>query len=173
MRASLIASAAVLFAAFAVPAAAQIAPQTAPRMVQAFPLVGTWTLAEADEIKADGTRIQNYGADARGRLIIDADGRYSLQIFRPDRARFASGNKFAGTADEYRDAVHGMSTHYGRLEIEPGGRTLAFHIEQSAFPNWEGRVQRRGYVLTDGRLSYEVPPAADGTIARSVWRRTE
>jgi hypothetical protein len=165
MRASLLASAALLFGALAAPAAAQSAP--------AFPLVGTWTLAEADEIKADGTRIQNYGADARGRLIIDAEGRYSLQIFRPDRVRFAGGNKFAGTADEYRDAVHGMSTHYGRLEIEPGGRTLAFHIEQAAFPNWEGAVQRRGYVLTGGLLSYEVPPAADGTVARSVWRRTE
>lgn len=159
MSASLLASAAILFAT----AAAE----------PGFPLAGTWALAEADEIRADGTRIQNYGADARGRLIVDSEGRYSLQIFRPGRARFASGDKFAGAADEYRDAVVGMSTHYGRLEIEPDGRTLAFHIEQAAFPNWEGAVQRRRYLMADGRLSYEVPPAADGTVARSVWRRIE
>ena len=136
-----------------------------------FPLAGTWILAEADEIKADGTRIQNYGQDAQGRLIVDAEGGYSLQIFRQGRPRFASGNKFTGSAEEYRDAVNGMSTHYGRLELDTAAHTLTFHIDQAAFPNWEGAVQRRRYELADGRLSYEVPPAADGTVARSVWRR--
>ena len=158
----LIACASLFLAALALPAAAQTAP---------CPLAGTWTLAEADEIKADGTRIQNYGPDAQGRLIVDADGRYSLQIFRQGRMRFAGGDKFHGTPEEYRDAVNGMSTHYGRLELDADAHVLAFHIDQAAFPNWEGAVQRRRYELIDGRLSYEVPPAADGTVARSVWRR--
>lgn len=154
---------AVLLSAFAAPAIAQTPS----------PLTGTWTLAEADEIKADGTRIQNYGPDAQGRLIIDDEGRYSLQIFRQNRPRFASGGKFSGSPDEYREAVHGMSTHYGRLELDAGAHVLAFHIDQAAFPNWEGVVQRRRYELINGRLSYEVPPAADGTIARSVWRKVD
>ena len=159
-----LASAGLLFAVFAAPAAAQ---------TPAFPLAGTWTLAEADEIKADGTRIQNYGADAQGRLIVDAEGRYSLQIFRQGRPRFAGGDKFRGSPDEYRDAVNGMSTHYGRLELDADAPVLAFHIDQAAFPNWDGAVQRRRYELVEGRLSYEVPPAADGTVARSVWRRLD
>jgi hypothetical protein len=154
---------AILLSAFAAPAIAQ-APS---------PLAGTWALAEADEIKADGTRIQNYGPDAQGRLIVDDEGRYSLQIFRQGRARFASGDKFRGSPDEYREAVHGMSTHYGRLELDADAHILAFHIDQAAFPNWEGAVQRRRYELIGGRLSYEVPPAADGTVARSVWRRLD
>lgn len=154
---------AVLLSVVAVPALAQ----------SPSPLAGTWTLAEADEIKADGTRVQNYGPDAQGRLIVDDEGRYSLQIFRQDRSRFASGDKFRGSPDEYREAVHGMSTHYGRLELDADAKVLAFHIDQAAFPNWEGAVQRRHYELIDGRLSYEVPPAADGTVARSVWRRVD
>ena len=146
------------------PASAQEAP---------FPLAGTWSLAEADEIKADGTRIQNYGPDGEGRLIVDAEGRYSLQIFRTDRPRFEGGNKFRGTPEEYRDAVNGMSTHYGRITIEEDGAILAFHIDRAAFPNWEGVVQRRRFTLSDIQLAYEVPPAVDGTVARSVWRRVE
>ena len=146
------------------PASAQDSPS---------PLAGTWNLAEADEIKADGTRIQNYGPNAEGRLIVDAEGRYSLQIFRADRPRFASGNKFRGAPEEYRDAVHGMSTHYGRITIEEDGAILAFHIDRAAFPNWEGAVQRRRFTLSDVQLAYEVPPAVDGTVARSVWRRID
>ena len=149
------------------------APTPAWTPASPSPLMGTWTLAEADEIRADGTHIQNYGADARGLLLVDARGRYSLQIFRQGRPHFASGDKFRGSAGEFRDAVTGMSTHYGRVELDADGATLVFHIEQAAFPNWEGATQRRRYRLVDGVLSYEVPPAADGTVARSVWRRLD
>lgn len=134
-------------------------------------LAGTWILSHTEELKADGTRIQNYGPNARGLLLVDNSGRYSLQIFRKDRPHFISNDKLHGTPEEYRAAVTGISTHIGEIEAHPKERILVFKIEAAAFPNWEGTQQKRRYKLVGDTLSYEVPPTADGTIARSVWRK--
>jgi hypothetical protein len=45
-------------------------------------LAGTWTLVAADVLHADGTRGPDYGAAPKGLLLIDAQGHYSLQIFK-------------------------------------------------------------------------------------------
>jgi hypothetical protein len=136
-------------------------------------LAGTWTLTAADEIRADGTRVQSYGPDPQGLLIVDEDGRYSLQIFRPDRPKFAAGSKLKGTGAEYEAAVLGMSSHVGRCSIDPASGTLTFRIERASYPNWDGTEQKRKYKLTGDELTYEIPASAtgDGTIPRSSWRR--
>jgi hypothetical protein len=136
-------------------------------------LAGTWTLTLADERRPDGTRAEPYGADAEGLLIVDRDGRYSLQIFRRDRPKFASGNKRTGTAHEYESAVLGMSSHIGRCSVDRKSGTITFRIERASYPNWEGTQQVRRYQLSGDELSYEVPASAtgDGTIPRSVWHR--
>ncbi|HEY9429280.1 MAG TPA: lipocalin-like domain-containing protein, partial [Gemmatimonadaceae bacterium] len=54
------------------------------------PLAGTWTLVAADLLHPDGSRTRDYGAAPKGRLIVDAGGHYSLQIFKSERPRFAS-----------------------------------------------------------------------------------
>src|ERR1700684_1004137 len=70
-------------------------------------LEGTWIMASAYEILADGTRTTNYGEHPNGLMMVDKDGRYSLQIFRPTRPKFTSGDKTRGTPEEYREAVLG------------------------------------------------------------------
>ena len=142
---------------------------------QPDPLVleGSWELASAYEILADGSRATAYGEHPRGRMMVDADGRYSIQIFHPDRPRFAAGDKTRGTPEEYRAAVLGSSTHFGRVHALPDGKTLVFNVESASWPNWEGREQRREYSFRDGVLRYAVPASAsgNGTIAWSVWRK--
>jgi hypothetical protein len=109
------------------------------------------------------------GAAPKGRLFIDAQGRYALQIFKAERPRFASADKAAGTHDEFRAAVLGSSTHYGTVALEDG--QLVFRIEAASFPNWEGTVQRRSFELHGDELRYRVPARPDGGIPISVWRR--
>lgn len=137
-------------------------------------LQGTWTMESAYEIKADGTRTATYGEHPKGLLIIDAEGRYSLQIFRVGRPSFASGDKARGTSEEYREAVLGSSTHYGTVTIDPAKHQLIFKIEAASFPNWEGKTQLRDYGYQDSLLTYAVPASASGsgTVAYSVWRRS-
>ena len=137
-------------------------------------LEGTWVMTSAYEVLADGTRTTNYGEHPKGLLLIDKAGRYSLQIFRPDRPKFATSVKAQGTSDEFRAAAMGSSTHFGRIVVDAAKRRLTFKIEASSFPNWERTEQVREYTYENGSLSYAVPASAsgNGTIAYSVWKQS-
>jgi hypothetical protein len=137
------------------------------------PLRGTWALVAAEKLLPGGERVADYGASPSGRLIVDAQGRYSLQIFKSERHRFAAGDKARGTADEFESAVVGSSTHYGTIVVDPERHTLTFRIEGASFPNWEGASQQREYTLDQGVLTYRVPPRPDGAIPVSVWKKLE
>lgn len=152
---------------------AGLAARDAQMPKSAFPLQGTWTLVAADKLLPGGETVRDYGESPKGRLVVDGKGRYSLQIFKSERLRFASDSKADGSVDEFRSAVMGSSTHYGRMTIEPGAGVLVFSIEGSSFPNWEGTVQRRQYQFDGAELRYQVPPRADGGIPISVWRRLD
>lgn len=136
-------------------------------------LQGTWVMEAAYEIGADGVRTTNFGEHPRGLFVVDAEGRYSLQIFRENRAPFASGDKAKGTPDEYRQSVLGSSTHFGKVSIDRARHQLDFDVEAASFPNWDGKRQVRDYSFKDGVLSYAVPASAygGGIMAYSVWRR--
>lgn len=137
------------------------------------PLQGTWTLVAADKLLPGGERTSDYGKAPKGRLLVDAAGRYSLQIFKAERVRFATNDKAQASHDELASAVNGESTHYGTVEVDTAQGTLTFHIEGASFPNWEGTVQKRAYTLEGDMLSYRVPPRPDGSIPLSVWRKLD
>lgn len=139
----------------------------------ASPLAGSWTLVAADVLHADGSRGRDYGAAPLGRLLVDAHGRYSLQIFKSERPRFASADKAQGTGSEFEAAVLGASTHYGLVSVDAARHLLTFRIEGASFPNWEGTLQQRQFALTGDELMYQVPPRPNGDIPLSVWRRLE
>lgn len=138
-------------------------------------LRGTWRMETAYETLADGTRATAYGERPDGLMMVDGAGRYSVQIYRRGRRAFASGDKKAGTPDEYREAALGSSAHFGRVRVDEAAGRLIFEIEAASFPNWEGKTQTREYVYADGVLTYRVPASAsaDGSVATSVWRRVE
>jgi hypothetical protein len=138
-----------------------------------FPLQGTWTLVAADKVLPDGETTRDYGENPKGRLVVDGKGRYSLQIFKSERLRFASDSKADGSVDELKSAVMGSSTHYGAMTIDEPAGVLVFSIEGSSFPNWEGTTQRRQYTLDGAELRYKVPPRVDGSIPVSVWHRLD
>lgn len=152
-------------------ALAMVAASAGAAQAAEFPLAGTWTLTAADRVTPAGVRERDYGAAPKGRLIVDAVGRYSLQIFKSERSGFASGDKKRGTAEEYADAILGSSTHYGTIAIDEAARQLLFKIEGASFKNWEGATQRRNYELKGDALSWKVPAAPDGNTPISEWRR--
>jgi hypothetical protein len=134
-------------------------------------LAGAWTLVAADVLHPDGTQGRDYGASPHGLLLIDASGRYSLQIYKSERPRFAGGDKARGTPDEFQAAVLGSSSHFGRLEVDAAGKGLVFHIQGSSYPNWEGTEQVRRFELEGDELRYRVPPRPNGDVPLSIWRR--
>jgi Lipocalin-like domain len=134
-------------------------------------LEGCWGLVAADKQLPDGRVVHDYGERPQGRLLVDARGRYSLQIFSPERPGFAAGDKAKGTEAEMRAAVMGSSTHYGAVRIDWKASTLTFVIADASFPNWRGETQTRSFVLEGDLLTYRVPPRPDGSVPISVWRR--
>ena len=55
-----------------------------PMTNQPLVLEGTWEMESAYEILADGTRVTAYTEHPHGLMPVDAGGRYSIQIYRPD-----------------------------------------------------------------------------------------
>jgi hypothetical protein len=137
------------------------------------PLAGTWMLVAADVVHPDGSHDRDYGAAPRGLLLIDGEGHYSLQIFKAERPRFASGDKATATEAEFKAAVLGSSTHFGEISVDQAASTLTFKIDAASFPNWEGAAQTRRFELKGDELSYHVPPRPNGDVPISVWRRVK
>lgn len=106
-------------------------------------------------------------------LTLGADGRYSVQIFRADRLKFASGDKRRGTLEEYKDASLGMSSHFGRYVVDDEKGLITFRIDRASFPNWDGAAQVRPFKLEGDELSWRVPTSPDGNTPISVWRRAQ
>lgn len=139
-------------------------------------LVGSWTLVLVDNVRPDGSRVHLYGERPEGLLVLDADGRYSLQIFSADRPRFAAGDKAKGTPEEYRAAAQGGNAHFGRYRVD--GSSLIFQIDHASYPNWEGTEQKRPFTFAGDELRYTVPTpttgaGAAGATGEVVWKRAE
>lgn len=126
-------------------------------------VVGTWILVSGSQI----------GPDANGMLVLDATGRMSMQIMSPGRPKFASNARVKGTSDEYKGAVHGMISYFGRWSIDEAGKTMIYQIERSSFPNWDGTVQKRPFTVTAAELRYTnpAPSSGSGETAQLVWKR--
>jgi hypothetical protein len=61
----------------------------------------------------------------------------------------------------------GSGTHFDTLVIQPAVGTLTFRIENEPFPNREGTEHKRSFELSDGELSYRVPPCGRTETSRS------
>lgn len=134
-------------------------------------LVGTWTFVSASETLKDGTKINRWGANAKGSLMFDANGRYMFIITRSDIPKFAAKTANAGTAEENKAVVEGMLVYFGTYSVNEADKTFTTHIEGSSFPNLIGTDQKRIITsLTDGELKYRNPISAIGGNAQVVWK---
>jgi hypothetical protein len=136
-------------------------------------IAGTWILTGADKLLSDGTRVSDYGESPHGLVIFTSDGYYSVQIYRAERLKFSSGDKFNGTPEEYKDASLSMSVHFGRYSVDPVKGTITFHIDRSSVPNLDDTTQVRSYELKGDNLSWKVPARKDGSIPITVLRRAK
>jgi lipocalin-like protein len=116
--------------------------------------------------------VSAYGPNARGRMMLGADGRYSIVIARATLPKFASNSRIKGTADEYKGVVEGSIAHYGTYTVDDGGKVLTLNIEVSTFSNFDGTSQRRPFKVSGDLLTYTVSTSsAPGPAADVVWKR--
>lgn len=140
-------------------------------MAQEPSIVGTWILVGAHKVLPDGTTLPDYGLNPHGQAIFTSDGYYSVQIYRAERLKFASGDKFKGTLEEYKDASLSSSVHFGRYSVDPVKRTITFNIDRNSVPNLDDTTAVRPYELTGDELTWRVTARQDGSVPTTTLRR--
>jgi hypothetical protein len=135
-------------------------------------LVGTWMLASNYTDREDGSKIDTFGPNPKGILMLDGDGRLSLQEMGSGLPKFASNNRQEGTADENKAIVQGIICYFGTYTIDEAATTLIFHLEGCSFPNWNGTEQKRSFTLTGDELTW-TGVGSSGRPIHTVWKRAK
>ncbi len=160
----------LLFLAAALLAGEACAQQPAKTLQEQF--VGTWRLMELYYKAADGTRTDSLGPNPRGRLRLDADGNFTLQIMATTLPKFASNSRTDGSNDENRAVVHGSTSYYGTYSVDEKNQIFAVHIEACTYPNFDGAKQQRPFTLKGDELTFtnKVSSVA-GSSVWQTWKR--
>ncbi len=124
--------------------------------------IGTWKLVSIEFRRSDGQLTYPMGRDAVGIIMYDANGHMSVNIMRPDRQAFATGDQLKGTPMEIKSAFEGFVAYYGVYEVNQENGTVTHHVEGSLFPNWVGSAQRRFFEFSGNRLTLSTAPILMG-----------
>ncbi|KWV52823.1 hypothetical protein AS156_09185 [Bradyrhizobium macuxiense] len=148
-----------------------VTPESNPSVsYDAKNLIGTWTLVSV-VTERDGKKSDAYGPNAKGLLVFDANGRYSIIFIAADLPKFVSGNRSTGTADENEAVVAGSLAHFGTYIVDEADKSFTFQIERATFPNWEGKNNKRSFVIAGDELRFTDPHASGGGVAATIFRR--
>ena len=135
-------------------------------------LVGTWTYESVVVERTDGTRVAPFGPDPKGFITLSADGRYSLQLIRPDIPEIASKDRLSGTLEENRAVAQGVVSQFGTYSVNEAEGTLTLHVETSSFPNENGTDHERIITsISADKLQWTNPTPTTPGIAYSALRR--
>lgn len=133
-------------------------------------LAGTYA-AVSSVGEVAGKRIDTYGSNPLGLLILSPNGYYSLTLVRTDVPKFAGNSRISGSVEENKAAVAGSINHFGRYTVDGKARTLTFQIVGSTYPNWTGTSQTRPFAVTGDQLKYLVPNSSNGGSGEVTWKR--
>ena len=154
-------------------AVASLALASPAALAQSNSLVGAWTLVSS-VIERGGQRIEPFGPNPKGALILDANGRYGAMIIRPGLPKLASDNRGAATPEEAKAIVAGSIGHFGSYAVSDADKTITFHIETSTHPNWDATEQKRAYTLSGDTLTYSGGSAVvGGSTVTLTWKRAK
>ena len=135
-------------------------------------LVGTWTYESVIVERTDGTKVAPFGPNPKGLITLSADGRYSLQLIRPDIPKIASKDRLSGTPEENRAVAQGVLSQFGTSSVNEAEGTLTLHVETSSFPNENGTDQERIIAsISADNLQWTNPTPTTPGIAYSTLRR--
>ncbi len=122
--------------------------------------VGVWNLVTAEFTWSSGEIADLYGRDAEGMLIYGPQGQMSVQIMRPHRPVFVSGDSRRGTTEEIKAAFEDYLAYFGTYTVDETEHTVTHHMRGSLFPNWAGQDLTRFFELSGDRLTLRTPPMA-------------
>jgi hypothetical protein len=145
---------------------------TAAHAQTAKDLAGTWTWVAVETTRADGQKVQPFGATPKGHVVFDGNGGFAYLLTRPGRPKFTGNSREDGSDHENKATVQGTLGMSGTYAVS--GNTLTLKVEASTYPNSEGTEQKRTIIsLTADELRYSnpAPTNAGGGTAVVVAKR--
>lgn len=147
--------------------------QPAPAETTAAQIVGEWKLVSLI-LEKDKTLDEPYGPHPSGLVIFTPDGRFSLQLLRPDLPIIASGNRLKPTAEESEAVARGVLSYFGGWKVlNPALGEFQLHVEASSFANWNNTDQPRFISVTGDIMTLKVPASPSGGISTLTLKRAE
>jgi len=136
-------------------------------------ITGTWTIVSNNNVAADSTKRQLFGAHPKGYMVLSPEGRYVQIITSPDRAKFKANNRLEGTAEENKAAVVGTTATFGTWTADEASKTFTVKNEGGMFPNQVGIESKRTASLAGDELTVSNPNPGGGGKSESVWKRAK
>ena len=135
---------------------------------------GSWILV-SNYSEQNGMKMDMFGPNPRGSLLLTPDGRFSLILMRASLPKFASNNRMKGTVEENQAIVQGSNVYFGTYTVLSGKeQTANLHIEGSTFPNWDGQDQKRLMTVEGDELKLVNPtPSIGGGTNYVIWKRAK
>ena len=136
-------------------------------------LIGTWAFVSSTGKLADGSPL--WGANPKGQLSLDANGRYSSIIVRSDLAKYASNNRMQTTPAEDKATVQGAIAYFGTYTVNEADRSYTNHVDGSSYPNWNGTdLKQVVESITADELKIRNPaPSYGGPPTLLTYRRVK
>ncbi len=136
---------------------------------------GSWILVELYN-ETDGKRIEPFGPNPRGSMLLTPDGRFSMILMRASLPKFASNVRTKGTVEEYQTVVQGSVAAFGTYTVTGDkDQVLNLHMEGSTFPNWDGQDQKRPVTVAgdDMKIINPAPSIGGGGKNTQIWKRAK
>jgi hypothetical protein len=133
-------------------------------------IVGSWTLVQAVDTNADGTKTNPWGANPKGAYMFGADGRFTQMLFHTDLPKIDT--RMAGTPDQNKAIAQGIVAMYGSYTVDEASKTIAVKFEGSSFAKFVGTEGKR--VITSinaDEFRSSNPATSTGGKAESIWKR--
>ncbi len=135
-------------------------------------IVGSWTLVQAIDTHADGTKTNPWGANPKGAYMFSADGRFAQMLFHTDLPKI--DNRMGGTPDQNKAIAQGVIAMYGSYTVDEANKTINVKFEGSSFAKFVGTDGKRLITSINADEFRSTNPATStGTKAESVWKRVK
>jgi hypothetical protein len=138
-------------------------------------LVGTWMLISDEATPPTGPKRQDFGANPRGILILDAGGRYAQVHGRTDRPKFkaSADARLVTPAAEYGEAARGFAGNFGTWSVNEAEKTLTRRFEGALIPNVEGTETKITVSLSGDELKLSSTSPITQVRTDQVYRRAK
>lgn len=137
-------------------------------------LVGTWTITAQDQTLSNGTKIQAFGANPKGILVFDANGRFYQITARQDLPKLSSNSRLNPTPEEAKAIAIGTFALAGTYTTDEAKKTFTVRPEVSTFANLVGTDQNWTIVsIMPDELKYSLEALGNGGQVLTTLRRAK